>query len=133
MDYCFGNHFGVNSLDHQCFQKISQSTTGLSKPHDQRYNTSSSNIQILPKVLVSVETNCGAVELQSGACAMCNKIKCFCMSVYLRLSALGTEWATDDVLYYTSQEGLRCRHVFRLHLTNTGFHSMLVYEEKDPE
>ncbi|XP_017319440.1 prolyl endopeptidase-like [Ictalurus punctatus] len=43
------------------------------------------------------------------------------------------EWATDDVLYYTSQEGLRCRHVFRLHLTNTGFHSMLVYEEKDPE
>ncbi|XP_027006078.1 prolyl endopeptidase-like isoform X2 [Tachysurus fulvidraco] len=43
------------------------------------------------------------------------------------------EWATDDVLYYTTQEGLRCRHVCRLHLTNTGAYSMQVYEEKDPE
>ncbi|KAG7334241.1 hypothetical protein KOW79_002648 [Hemibagrus wyckioides] len=43
------------------------------------------------------------------------------------------EWAADDVLYYTTQEGLRCRHVCRLHFTNTGAYSMLVYEEKDPE
>ncbi|XP_053358134.1 prolyl endopeptidase-like isoform X1 [Clarias gariepinus] len=43
------------------------------------------------------------------------------------------EWATDDVLYYTTQEGFRCRHVFRLDLTNSGAHSVLVYEEKDPE
>ncbi|XP_060781597.1 prolyl endopeptidase-like isoform X2 [Neoarius graeffei] len=43
------------------------------------------------------------------------------------------EWVTDDVLYYTTREGLRCRHVYRLHLTNTGAHSILVYEEKDPE
>ncbi|KAK3554353.1 hypothetical protein QTP70_022163 [Hemibagrus guttatus] len=43
------------------------------------------------------------------------------------------EWATDDVLYYTTQEGLRCRHVCRLHFTNTGAYSLLVYEEKDPE
>ncbi|MCI4376602.1 hypothetical protein PGIGA_G00190240 [Pangasianodon gigas] len=43
------------------------------------------------------------------------------------------EWATDDVLYYTTQEGLRCRHVCRLHLTNTGARSTLVYEEEDPE
>ncbi|KAK3573983.1 hypothetical protein QTP86_034381 [Hemibagrus guttatus] len=43
------------------------------------------------------------------------------------------EWATDDVLYYTTQEGLRCRHVCRLHFTNAGAYSLLVYEEKDPE
>ncbi|XP_062852049.1 prolyl endopeptidase-like isoform X2 [Trichomycterus rosablanca] len=43
------------------------------------------------------------------------------------------EWATDDVLYYTTQEGLRCRHVFRLNLTDTKALSQLVYEEKDPE
>ncbi|XP_046720914.1 prolyl endopeptidase-like isoform X2 [Silurus meridionalis] len=43
------------------------------------------------------------------------------------------EWATDDVLYYTTQEGLQCRHVYRLHLTATGAKSTLVYEEKDPE
>ncbi|XP_072533824.1 prolyl endopeptidase-like [Salminus brasiliensis] len=43
------------------------------------------------------------------------------------------EWATDDVLFYTTQEGLRCRNVFRLHLTNSGARSVLVYEEKDPE
>ncbi|XP_036429725.1 prolyl endopeptidase-like [Colossoma macropomum] len=43
------------------------------------------------------------------------------------------EWATDDVLFYTTQEGLQCRHVFRLHLTDTGAQSTLVYKEKDPE
>uniref|UniRef100_W5K9W0 Prolyl endopeptidase n=2 Tax=Astyanax mexicanus TaxID=7994 RepID=W5K9W0_ASTMX len=43
------------------------------------------------------------------------------------------EWASDDVLVYTTQEGLQCRHVFRLHLTNTGNQSELLYEEKDPE
>lgn len=46
---------------------------------------------------------------------------------------LCTEWATDDVLFYTTQEGLKCRLVFRLHLTSAGPQIMLVYEEKDPE
>ncbi|KAK1791515.1 hypothetical protein P4O66_013517, partial [Electrophorus voltai] len=43
------------------------------------------------------------------------------------------EWASDDVLFYTTQEALQCRHVFRLHLSETGANSILVYEENDPE
>ncbi|XP_066535013.1 prolyl endopeptidase-like isoform X2 [Hoplias malabaricus] len=43
------------------------------------------------------------------------------------------EWATDDVMFYTTQEGLRCRHVFRLHLTDAVARNVLIYEEKDPE
>ncbi|XP_076830309.1 prolyl endopeptidase-like [Brachyhypopomus gauderio] len=43
------------------------------------------------------------------------------------------EWASDDVLVYTTQEELQCRHVFKLHLTDTGADTTLVYEENDPE
>ncbi|XP_043085400.1 prolyl endopeptidase-like [Puntigrus tetrazona] len=43
------------------------------------------------------------------------------------------EWATDDVLLYSTQETLRCLRVFRLHLSDSGVRNTLVYEEKDPE
>ncbi|KAK2896613.1 hypothetical protein Q8A67_011101 [Cirrhinus molitorella] len=48
-------------------------------------------------------------------------------------NVLSFEWATDDVLFYSTQETLQCLHVFRLHLSNAGVQTTLVYEEKDPE
>ncbi|KAG7462653.1 hypothetical protein MATL_G00187030 [Megalops atlanticus] len=43
------------------------------------------------------------------------------------------EWATDDILFFTSMDNLRCRHVFRLDLNAEEPKSTLVYEEQDPE
>lgn len=43
------------------------------------------------------------------------------------------EWATDDVLFYTSQEGLQCHRVFRLELSSTGHRTSLLYQEEQPE
>ncbi|XP_051772531.1 prolyl endopeptidase-like isoform X2 [Ctenopharyngodon idella] len=48
-------------------------------------------------------------------------------------NVLSFEWAADDVLFYSTQEALRCLHVFRLHLSDSGVQTTLVYEEKDPE
>nr|XP_015218387.1 PREDICTED: prolyl endopeptidase-like isoform X3 [Lepisosteus oculatus] len=42
------------------------------------------------------------------------------------------EWATDGILFYTSQENLQCRQVYRLVLSAEGIQRTLVYEEKDP-
>ncbi|XP_056148262.1 prolyl endopeptidase-like [Lampris incognitus] len=39
------------------------------------------------------------------------------------------EWATDTVLFYTTQEGLRCSRVFRLDLTSNGSRITPVYED----
>ncbi len=50
-----------------------------------------------------------------------------------QMSSLCAEWATDDVLFYSTQETLRCLRVFRLHLSDSGVQNTLVYEEKDPE
>lgn len=49
------------------------------------------------------------------------------------MSSLCAEWATDDVLYYSTQETLRCLCVFRLHLSDSDVETTLVYKEKDPE
>ncbi|NXX89730.1 PPCEL protein, partial [Centropus bengalensis] len=40
------------------------------------------------------------------------------------------EWATSDVLYYTSQKNLKCQNVFMTTLTNPK-HTKLVYTEQD--
>lgn len=48
-------------------------------------------------------------------------------------NVLSFEWATDDVLFYSTQESLCSLHVFRLHLSDSAVQSTLVYEEKDPE
>ncbi|KAK7140048.1 hypothetical protein R3I94_012610 [Phoxinus phoxinus] len=48
-------------------------------------------------------------------------------------NVLSFEWAADDVLFYSTQETLRCLRVFRLHLSDSGVQTTLVYEEKDPE
>uniref|UniRef100_A0A672LIC2 Peptidase S9A N-terminal domain-containing protein n=1 Tax=Sinocyclocheilus grahami TaxID=75366 RepID=A0A672LIC2_SINGR len=48
-------------------------------------------------------------------------------------NVLSFEWVTDDVLFYSTQETLRCLRVFRLHLSDSGVQTTLVYEEKDPE
>ncbi|XP_072246795.1 prolyl endopeptidase-like isoform X2 [Leuresthes tenuis] len=42
------------------------------------------------------------------------------------------EWATDDVLFYTTLEGLRSNAVFRLDLTSGGKRISSVYEETQP-
>ncbi|MBN3298428.1 PPCEL protein, partial [Amia calva] len=42
------------------------------------------------------------------------------------------EWATDNLLFYTSQETLQCRQVHRLLLSAEGPESSVVYEEDDP-
>ncbi|XP_074501609.1 prolyl endopeptidase-like isoform X2 [Sebastes fasciatus] len=43
------------------------------------------------------------------------------------------EWATDEVLFYTTLEGLRCSGVFRLDLTSSGSRITSVYEETHPD
>uniref|UniRef100_A0A3B3C0E2 Prolyl endopeptidase n=1 Tax=Oryzias melastigma TaxID=30732 RepID=A0A3B3C0E2_ORYME len=43
------------------------------------------------------------------------------------------EWATDDVLFYTTLEGLRSRAVFRLDVTSSRNRITCVYEEADPD
>lgn len=43
------------------------------------------------------------------------------------------EWATDEVLFYTTLEGVCCRRVFRLDLTTSGSKINSVYEEARPE
>nr|XP_046258403.1 prolyl endopeptidase-like [Scatophagus argus] len=43
------------------------------------------------------------------------------------------EWATDEVMFYTTLEGLRCNRVFRLDLTSSGGRITSVYEETHPD
>ncbi|KAM6956561.1 prolyl endopeptidase-like [Aplochiton taeniatus] len=43
------------------------------------------------------------------------------------------EWATDELLFYTSQEGLKCNRVFRLDLNSNRALSTLVYEDTQPD
>lgn len=52
-------------------------------------------------------------------------------SVSLAVSCV--EWATDEVLFFTSLEDLRCRRVFRLDLSMAEPETTLVYEEQHPE
>ncbi|KAI3363378.1 hypothetical protein L3Q82_011996, partial [Scortum barcoo] len=42
------------------------------------------------------------------------------------------EWATDEVLFYTTLKNLRCSRVFRLDLTSSGSSITPVYEETHP-
>lgn len=46
---------------------------------------------------------------------------------------MSEEWASDDVLFYTTLEGLRSNTVFRLDLTSSGSKIACVYEEAQPE
>ncbi|KAK2824508.1 hypothetical protein Q5P01_021683 [Channa striata] len=48
-------------------------------------------------------------------------------------SVYSFEWATDDVLFYTTLENLRCRKVFRLDLTSHTNRITSVYEETHPD
>ncbi|XP_018552551.1 prolyl endopeptidase-like isoform X1 [Lates calcarifer] len=43
------------------------------------------------------------------------------------------EWATDEVLFYTTLEGLRCSRVFRLDLTSSRSRITSVFEETRPD
>ncbi|CAJ1067083.1 prolyl endopeptidase-like [Xyrichtys novacula] len=43
------------------------------------------------------------------------------------------EWLTDEVLFYTVLQDLRCSKVFRLDLTSTGSRITSVYEETQPD
>ncbi len=53
--------------------------------------------------------------------------------VFFVCVCMGKEWATDDVLFYTTVEGLRCSTVFRLELTSSGSRITSVYKETHPE
>uniref|UniRef100_A0A1A7XAG4 Prolyl endopeptidase n=2 Tax=Iconisemion striatum TaxID=60296 RepID=A0A1A7XAG4_9TELE len=46
---------------------------------------------------------------------------------------LSFEWATDDVMFYTTLEGLRSSSVFRLDLTSDGSRIAPVYEQTQPD
>ncbi|KAK2921679.1 prolyl endopeptidase-like [Channa argus] len=48
-------------------------------------------------------------------------------------SIFSFEWATDNVLFYTTLENLRCRKVFRLDLTSHTSRITSVYEETRPD
>ena len=46
---------------------------------------------------------------------------------------MGEEWATDEVLFYTTLEGLCSSKVLRLDLTSGGNRITSVYEETQPK
>ncbi|XP_065153048.1 prolyl endopeptidase-like isoform X1 [Paramisgurnus dabryanus] len=71
------------------------------------------------------ETRCVLVHL--GGISLSQKV------LLVLDNVISFEWATDDVLFYSTQETLKSLHVFRLHLSDTGVQTDLVYEEKDPE
>ncbi|XP_013885806.1 prolyl endopeptidase-like [Austrofundulus limnaeus] len=55
-------------------------------------------------------------------------------NILLKLErVLSLEWASDDVLVYTTLEGLRSTTVFRLDLTSSGSKITCVYEETQPD
>lgn len=51
----------------------------------------------------------------------------------IKVCVFCTEWATDETLFYTTLEGLRCSRVFRVDLTSSGSRITSVYEETQPE
>ncbi|XP_028458530.1 prolyl endopeptidase-like isoform X2 [Perca flavescens] len=53
--------------------------------------------------------------------------------VFTKDKVFSLEWATDEVLFYTTLEGLRCSRVFRLDLTSSGSRITSVYEETHPD
>ncbi|XP_037535396.1 prolyl endopeptidase-like [Nematolebias whitei] len=56
------------------------------------------------------------------------------LHILLKLErVLSFEWASDDVLFYTTLEGLRSSAVFRLDLTSSGSKITCVYEEAQPD
>uniref|UniRef100_A0A671L5W9 Prolyl endopeptidase n=1 Tax=Sinocyclocheilus anshuiensis TaxID=1608454 RepID=A0A671L5W9_9TELE len=69
------------------------------------------------------ETGCVLVHL--GGVILCQK------ALLLLDNVLSFEWATDDVLYYSTQETLRCLCVFRLHLSDSGVQTSLVSRSRD--
>ena len=52
---------------------------------------------------------------------------CVCVCVFAQ------EWANDEVLFYTTQEGLRCSRVFRLDLNSPAAIPRPVFEDTQPE
>ncbi|XP_075902331.1 prolyl endopeptidase-like [Nelusetta ayraudi] len=54
-------------------------------------------------------------------------------TVFTLQKVLSFEWATDEVLFYTTLEGLSCRRVFRLDLTTSGSKISSVHEEARPD
>ncbi|XP_029030662.1 prolyl endopeptidase-like isoform X2 [Betta splendens] len=53
--------------------------------------------------------------------------------IYTLDQVFSFEWATDEVLFYTTMESLRCSKVFRLDLTPSGSRMSCVYEETLPD
>ncbi|XP_016118899.1 uncharacterized protein [Sinocyclocheilus grahami] len=68
------------------------------------------------------ETRCVLVHL--GGVILCQK------ALLLLDNVLSFEWATDDVLYYSTQETLRCLCVFRLHLSDSGVQTSLFMKKR---
>uniref|UniRef100_UPI003AAD8D24 prolyl endopeptidase-like n=1 Tax=Centroberyx gerrardi TaxID=166262 RepID=UPI003AAD8D24 len=75
------------------------------------------------------EPRCVVVRLRGGASRPLDPPQ-----VILTLeNVFSFEWATDDVLLYTTLEGLRCSRVFHLDLNSTGTRITSVLEETQPD
>ncbi|KAF7662440.1 hypothetical protein LDENG_00234740 [Lucifuga dentata] len=75
------------------------------------------------------EPRCVVVRLEEGNSPHLNPL-----DVKLTLdNVISFEWATDEVLFYTTLEGLRCSRVFRLDLTSSGARISSVFEETRPD
>ena len=55
---------------------------------------------------------------------------CVCVCVCV---CAHSEWANDEVLFYTTQEGLRCSRVFSLDLKSPAATPRPVFEDTKPE
>ncbi|XP_068184337.1 prolyl endopeptidase-like [Antennarius striatus] len=77
----------------------------------------------------SQEMRCVVVKLEKGSSLSLNP-----HHILLTIDSVYTfEWATDEVLFYTTLEGLRCHRVFRLDLTSGRRRINCVYEETSPD
>ncbi|XP_071595566.1 prolyl endopeptidase-like isoform X3 [Heliangelus exortis] len=88
----------------------------------------------IQRIRISPDQRYMAINLKSGNSekATCVVMKLGDFSVVERVipNVFSFEWATNDVLYYTSQKNLKCQNVFMTTFSNQK-HTKLVYTEQD--
>ncbi|XP_042645376.1 prolyl endopeptidase-like isoform X5 [Tyto alba] len=88
----------------------------------------------IQRIRISPEEKYMAISLKSDnseeATCVIMKLGRFPVVEKVIPSVFSFEWATNDVLYYTSQKNLKCQNVFMTSFTNQK-HTKLVYTEQD--
>ncbi|XP_077351208.1 prolyl endopeptidase-like isoform X3 [Festucalex cinctus] len=74
------------------------------------------------------------VKTRDGQTMRCAVVRLGQSNILTLDDVFSFEWATDEVLFYTIQEGVKCQNVYRLDLTQNGSAIIRsVYEESQPD